>query len=408
MTSKITIDELARALANDEFVYYHQPKVSMVTGKVCGSEALIRWQQADGTLIPPGDFIPLAESTGFISEITLHMLDKLYMDNAILRDVDPALITSFNVSAKDFMTSTLVDALYNATDAHEVDPSSIQVEITETVMLDNCDSTAVNMKRLEQLGVTLAMDDFGTGFSSLDMLSKWPFSAVKLDQGVISRMQGSEKNKTIAESSIHMAHDLGLEVVAEGIESEDIYMFLQNSGCTIAQGYWISRPISLEGFLAFLGREKRWPAMPIGLFYMAQLDHIHWRKRLMEAIYFGRFDAGNTANESLWHEPELDHTRCRLGTWYYGEGRKFAGNAWYDNLEEPHQELHLVGRQLLEMAARDESQDKLVNMMRTLSKLSARLIRNLQELENAEMRLLRQNNPLLAEVIHLKDLHTTS
>lgn len=399
MAADITITDLTKALANNEFIYFYQPKVSMVTGRVCGSEALIRWQRADGTLISPAHFIPLAESTGFISEITVHMLDKLYVDNTIMLDFDPTLTTSFNVSAKDFMTDALVDSIHVATDTHEVDPASIQVEITESAMLDNSDKTIANMKRLRQLGVAMAMDDFGTGFSSLDMLSKWPFSAVKLDQGVISRMQDDKKNKTIAVSSIRMAHELGMEVVAEGIESEATYMFLQNSGCTVAQGYWISRPMPLESFLSFLGKKRRWHSMPIGLFYMAQLDHIRWRKELIELIYFGRFGDNDGAKRSLWYEPEMDHTRCMLGRWYYGEGRKYAGNALYDALAEPHQELHQSGRVLLEMAERGESKDKLVSRIRKLSKLSAQVIVCLQELENAEMSKLRRNTPQFADLI---------
>ena len=403
MSADITIDELARALIDDEFVFHYQPKVSMVTGKVCGCEALIRWQRTDGELVSPGRFLPLEETTGIISQITISMLGKLFQDATILRDLDSELTVSFNVSAKDLMTDALVDGIQISTSTHDITPSAIQVEITESAMLESSKKTIANLERLKGLGISLAMDDFGTGFSSLDMLSKWPFSSVKLDQGVISRMQGSEKNRTIVEACIRMAHDLDLEIVAEGVETEDIYLFLQNSGCTVAQGYWIGRPMPLEDFLTFIASGKPWPALPIGLFYLAQLDHIHWRKQLIERIHFGR-TAGAKSKGEFWREPELDHRQCKLGQWYYGEGRRHKGVAWYDELEAPHKELHEVGKALIEIATNGAQQSELVPLMRKLSQLSAQLINNLQELENAELAEIDKENPHLAQIIGTKSL----
>ncbi|OQX31975.1 MAG: hypothetical protein B0D96_10045 [Candidatus Sedimenticola endophacoides] len=304
--AEITLVDLAKAVANDEFVFYYQPQVSMVTGILSGAEALLRWRRSEREIISPGEFIPLAESSGFIKEITINMVSKLVRDIVIVNNLNPALTISFNASAKDFSGSGLVDAIEREVRDNQVAIDVLRVELTESVILESDEHTADNLRRLEALGVSLEMDDFGTGFSSLDMLGQWPFSAVKLDQGIISRMRTSGKNRTIALSSVRMAHSLGMDIVAEGIESRDSYIFLQNAGCTTGQGYWISKPLPLEGFLVFASRDQEWPALRLGLFHMAQLDHIQWRKTLMEEVFFHSFADGGRAR---------GRCRPRLSSW---------------------------------------------------------------------------------------------
>ncbi|MES9903333.1 MAG: EAL domain-containing protein, partial [Sedimenticola sp.] len=344
-SDNITLVDLAKAVANDEFVYFYQPQVSMVTGTLSGAEALIRWKKSDTELISPIHFIPLAESSGFIKEITISMISKLIRDMVIINDLNPALTVSFNASAKDFSSPLLVDTIEQAARDHQVNIASLRIELTESVILESDEHTAGNLKRLEELGVGLEMDDFGTGFSSLDMLGQLPFSAVKLDQGIISRMRTSGKNRTIALSSIRMAHSLGMDIVAEGIESRDSYVFLQNAGCTTGQGYWISRPLPLDKYLAFSSKERHWPALRLGLFHMAQLDHIQWRKALMESVFFRSFSEGERSSvDPIIAANDHDHTTCRLGKWYYGQKLEYAGNSLFDALEEPHRRLHEIGR----------------------------------------------------------------
>ncbi|MEW7983335.1 MAG: EAL domain-containing protein [gamma proteobacterium symbiont of Phacoides pectinatus] len=202
--AEITLVDLAKAVANDEFVFYYQPQVSMVTGILCGAEALLLWRRSEREIIPPGEFIPLAESSGFIKEITINMVSKLVRDIVIINNLNPALTISFNASAKDFSGSGLVDAIEREVRDNQVAIDALRVELTESVILENDVHTADNLRRLEALGVSLEMDDFGTGFSSLDMLGQWPFSAVKLDQGIISRMRTSGKNRAPSPSPAYV------------------------------------------------------------------------------------------------------------------------------------------------------------------------------------------------------------
>jgi EAL domain-containing protein (putative c-di-GMP-specific phosphodiesterase class I) len=134
------------------------------------------------------------------------------------------------------------------------------------------------------MGVSLAMDDFGTGYFTLDVLSQWPFTVVKLHQGLISRLFSCEKSSIIVRTSIYMAHQLGIKVVAEGIENPAVYEFLLRGGCTEAQGYWMGRPMPLEALLVYLKSGRRWPASPVGLIHIAQLDHLQRRRNFMEQV----------------------------------------------------------------------------------------------------------------------------
>ena len=376
---KITLKAIVNALANDEFLYFYQPKVFMLTGELCGAEALIRWKQPDGSFVSPAAFIPLAESTGFINEITLAMFKKLVIDVNIIHDTKNSLTVSFNASAKDFHNDRLVEAIRHAIENKIVPAELLEVELTETAILNDLEGVKQNLNKLQGLGIALAMDDYGTGFSSIDTLAKWPFSTIKLDQGMIGRMESSHKEFTIVQASIQMAHQLELDSVAEGIESELVYTMLQNMGCTQAQGYWISRPLALVDFLELCRSDRHWPVEPVGLIYIAQLDHIQWRKAIIDGVsYLGL----RKNNLSIRGAPELDPTKCRLGRWYYGPGRKYAGTAWYDNFEACHNRLHQIGAELLEAAKSGSAKDELVLLMRRLTEQSMLVLGMLQEIEN--------------------------
>ncbi len=377
--SDITLQDLSDALANDEFVYYYQPKVSMLSGKICGAEALIRWLRADGTLVSPAAFIPFAETTGFIKEITLAMFQKLIVDLNIINDAKDSIVVSFNASAKDFHDNKLVDAIRYAIQHKQLDADLLEVELTETVFLNDGKHVRQNLELLEQMGVALAMDDYGTGFSSIDTLARWPFSTIKLDQGIISKLEDSMKEFTIAQSSIHMAHQLELGVVAEGIESEHMYKLLQNMGCMLAQGYWISRPVALAEFLDFCRTRTIWPVQPIGLLHLAQLDHIQWRKAIIDGVFY--LGLRKDSNE-IRGAPESDPQTCRLGRWFYGAGREYSGTKWYDEFEQQHIHLHDVGMKLLESAKQGASKSTQTSLMRELTEKSVIVIGMLQQLEN--------------------------
>jgi len=270
----ITLDDISDALASNDLQFYYQPKVSMLTGKIVGAEALIRWIKKDGEIVPPNSFIPLAESTGFINTITLSMFQSLIIDLNILEDSNISILVSFNASAIDFHNNKLVEAVRSALDCNLIKNDQLEIELTETVLLNDNNQVRSNIDKLHNMGIALAMDDYGAGFSNIESLSKWPFSTIKLDQSLVKNLDESDKGMTIIQSSIQMAHKLEMEIVAEGIETESTYQTLQHSGCTQAQGYWISKPIELAELIKLYRTNKKWPSQLVGLVHMAQLDHI--------------------------------------------------------------------------------------------------------------------------------------
>lgn len=381
MTST-NIDEarLADAMSAGELVFYYQPKASLLTGRMAGVEALLRWPQPDGSMIPPGHFIPEAEASGFITEISRAMFPRLVQDLMIIHAVREDVEIGFNLSAHDFEEGRLTGDIMAAIESHQIDPVRFQIELTEAAILASSETVRQNILSLVDRGVRLAMDDYGIGYSSIDTLSRWPFSVVKVDRGLIGRVLESEKIATIVMSSIRMAHELGMEVIAEGIESNQVFRFLQLSGCSGAQGFWLAQPMPLPELIAFLKQDVRWEGLPTGLIHMAQMDHIQWRKQLIDTVTTALYDPANAFK--LGQRLELDHHECMLGRWYYGIGAGYRGIAAFDALERPHQELHAIGKRLLERCRNGADIVELVTLMRELTGLSSQALQLLQELES--------------------------
>jgi len=373
------IENLVEALKNDEFIYHYQPKISMVKGEIHGAEALIRWQKPDGTIIPPSEFIPLAESSGFINELTLFMFNKLIIDMNIVHQINDKLVISFNASAKDFFNNKLTNEIRKAVDSRLIAAKNLEVELTETASLKE-KGVQDYLDTLRKMSIGIAMDDFGIGFSSIDTLSKWPFSGVKIDQGLISRMEQSDKDLSIVTASIRMVHELELEIIAEGIESENSYNMLLDAGCSIGQGYWISKPLPLHSFIDFILSGKSWPTSLTGMMYMAQLDHIKWRKSIIDGAIF--LNRRKSKEKYIRGAPQLDPTKCLLGKWYCGAGKRFSGNKWYDTLEEPHKQLHQEAIKLLNAAKSGATNEEIMLLLRKVSQLSILLVRMLQSIEH--------------------------
>ena len=323
MATETPDQALKNALARGELVYHYQPRVDLLSGQVSGFEALIRWVKPDGSIVMPGSFLPAAESSGFIHEISLVMFDKLVADIAIIQRFNSNLVASFNLTAQDFLTEEFISKLKFAVASGQVNPDQIQLEITETTLINGSANVKKNVQSVVDMGISLAMDDFGTGYSTIDVLSQWPFSVVKIDQGLIGRMQSDGKSITIARNAINMAHQLGLKIVAEGVETEDVYDFLLKSGCSEVQGYLLGRPMSLDQFLEFLQTDRRWRGSPIGLIHMAQADHLQWRRQLIDYT-IGKLYGVPDLSASGKSQVELDPHQCLLGRCYYGVGRSYS------------------------------------------------------------------------------------
>ncbi len=347
---KITDEDMECALHRGEFRFHYQPKVSFLTGKVVGGEALLRWIKPDGTRIYPDQFLPRAEETGFITDITTVMVEDLIEDIEILRRVKPDIQVAFNISAKDLQTPYLVKILRSVIGNRRIGPGNIQIEITETAVVDADKMVLQRLFDLVTLGIEIVMDDFGTGYSSLDVLSRLPFSALKLDQGVVRRMTEDARNTHIVLSSLYMAREMSIKTIAEGVETEGIYSFLMASGCSEVQGYWIGKPMPLTDFITFFEEKPQWPFSAFGHLYNAWDNHISYRRKVLDYVHTLSFTSPDGWKDipkmDLFHSP----ARCRLGQWYMGERGEEGSQANYARLDSHHRLMHEAGEALIETA----------------------------------------------------------
>jgi EAL domain-containing protein (putative c-di-GMP-specific phosphodiesterase class I) len=387
----VTSQQIRTAMRRDEFVFHYQPKVSLLTGEVAGAEALIRWRQPGGTLVGPSEFIPVAAGSRLITDISSHMLSRLLSDLSAFegRAEKPGYPVSFNVTARDLEDASFVATMLEALRSSAVQPADIEVEVTENDTLRGGAQLMHNLRMLQEAGVALAMDDYGIGYSSIDALSVWPFSTIKLDQGIIGRMLGSNKNARIVQSSIRMAHELNLNVVAEGVESQEQYDFLMDAGCQMVQGFLISRPLPFDQFSDFVRGASRWHGFPLGLVQMAILDHVQWRRQLVRSLIDrARLPAACRFRLAADY-PEQSHTGCSLGRWYYGKGAVFRGHEAFDALEGSHHALHEIAASLIRQVEQGAGTDELASGLQALRACSVELIGLLETLEDDGIRQLR-------------------
>jgi EAL domain-containing protein (putative c-di-GMP-specific phosphodiesterase class I) len=235
--------ELRHAIDHGEIQVYYQPIVSLADSRLAGFEALARWDHPRRGFISPADFIPIAEETGMIVTLGLHVLRTACQQLRIWQAHDPTLGISVNVSGRQFADSGFVDRARRILEDTEVSPSSLRLEVTESVIMDKAEIAADALKALKSLGVQLSIDDFGTGYSSLSYLHKFPFDILKIDQSFVSRMCLDQDSKAIAETILILARKLNKRAVAEGIEDEEQLAELRKLGCDFGQGYYFSRPV---------------------------------------------------------------------------------------------------------------------------------------------------------------------
>jgi len=248
---------LRQALERRELQLYYQPQFNC-SGQVIGAESLLRWRAADGAFISPADFIPLAESTGLILSIGAWVVDtacrqiKEWESDARAS----ALQLSVNVSALQFRQDNFVDQIRRLIEETAIDPTRLKLELTESMILDDI-TTAINkIQTLRELGVSFSMDDFGTGYSSLAYLTRLPIDELKIDQSFVAKLPGARNDQIIVETIITMGRNLGLRIVAEGVETETQRDFLEEHGCHSFQGYLFSRPLPLPELMSFLEQSR--------------------------------------------------------------------------------------------------------------------------------------------------------
>lgn len=239
--------ELHHALERDELIVYYQPKVDLRNGKIVGMEALLRWQHPQLGLVPPDDFIPLAEQIGLIEEIDQWVLESVCRQIRFWQEAGfDTVKVAINLSPLEFMNLDLGNQIIRLVEDYGVPASAIELEVTETAVIQNMDTAVAILQSLNDAGFGISVDDFGTGYSSLDYLKLFPLSKVKIDRSFISDFMAGSNDAAIVSAIIAMSHSLGLRVVAEGVETEEQLRFLQDLHCDEIQGYLISRPVPRE------------------------------------------------------------------------------------------------------------------------------------------------------------------
>jgi EAL domain-containing protein (putative c-di-GMP-specific phosphodiesterase class I) len=257
--------ELRQAIEHDGLCLHYQPKVDLKTGRLDGVEALVRWPHPERGFLPPGDFIPLAESTGLILPLSRWVLATALRQCRAWRDEGLEIRVAVNLSARLLQDASLVETIAELLAGHGLTAESLELEITESAVMADPAHALDLLLRLHEMGVKLSIDDFGTGYSSLAYLHRLPVNEVKIDKSFIIGLSGGSDGAAIARSIIDLGHNLGLIVVAEGVEDDATYRLLAGMACDLAQGYYLSRPVSAQDLttwaqsLPYLGAQ----ALPI-------------------------------------------------------------------------------------------------------------------------------------------------
>ncbi len=246
------LGDLSSAIENDELKVHLQPKLDLASGTVVGTEALVRWTHPVRGDVSPAQFVRIAEDTGLIKQLTDLMLKRSIGHVRAIHDRGYRLGLAVNLSTHDLLDTKLAARVEQHLSASRVDPSMLTLEITESSLLIDAPRARATINELHEVGVRLSIDDFGTGYSSLSYLRRLPVSELKIDQSFVANLLLDEQDEVIVRSTIELGHNLGLVVVAEGVENNEVLQQLQAFGCDIAQGYCISRPLAPDQFMSWL------------------------------------------------------------------------------------------------------------------------------------------------------------
>ena len=238
--------ELRGAIDNEELVVHFQPKAELESGLIVGVEALVRWQHPERGFIPPNEFIPIAERTGLIKPLSQYVVASALRQCGEWRAAGFDLHVAVNLTIPDLLDLELPDRIGELLAETGVRPGQLELEVTETTILADPFRVRQVLNRLNEMGLRLAIDDFGTGYSSLAYLKNLPVHTIKIDRSFVMGMCEDASDATIVRSTIDLGRNLGLGVVAEGIETQEVWDALRADGCSLAQGYFISRPASAE------------------------------------------------------------------------------------------------------------------------------------------------------------------
>jgi diguanylate cyclase (GGDEF)-like protein len=259
IAEKIELERMLKsALEGNQYLLYYQPKVDLSTGRIVSAEALIRWQHPQRGMVPPIEFIPLAEETGLIVQIGAWVIRAVCEQQASWRrDYIPIVPVALNLSTLQFRQSNVLQIVTDALAEFALEPDWIELELTESLVMHNPEEAERTMRAFRKHGISLSLDDFGTGYSSLAYLKRFPFNSVKIDRAFVNDVTNSQDDAAIASAIIGMAHSLRMKVIAEGVETEAQLNFLRAKLCDQFQGYFFSRPVPAKEFALMLSTDKR-------------------------------------------------------------------------------------------------------------------------------------------------------
>jgi len=249
--------ELLQAINRDELVLYFQPKIELGTSKVTSVEALVRWQHPQRGFLSPDLFVPMAEQTGLIDQLTVWVLKKAMLQCTEFNNAGMDITVAVNLSARSLHDFRLPGEIARMLFEGKIRPSMLVLEITESAVMSNPAEALEVLQILDKMGVSLSIDDFGTGYSSLAYLTKLPVDEIKIDKSFVLEMVLEKHAAVIVRSTIELGHNLGKKVVAEGVETREIWNLLSALGCDTAQGYYMSKPLPADKLMQWL-RESQW------------------------------------------------------------------------------------------------------------------------------------------------------
>lgn len=371
---------ICKALANQEFVYYYQPIISLTNGRYCGAEALLRWQRPDGEMLLPAAFLPLAIAKGFMPEMTVELAPRMIADLAEIAARAPGLTVYLNLSGGELETETLVSVINDSLAARGIAASRLGIEIVESVLMPPNPKIRSTIFDFADRGFPVVLNDFSAGNTTLNYLSQLPLAAIKLSMNIVQRAPLSRMDFRVLRHLVSMGHQLRLDVIAEGIENHELYDLVLSTGCTAAQGYYYSYPLPLPDFLAALETQTVHDHYPFGLEYLAQIDHIDFRRDVIrEALIIYNSQDEAVRQRALERLPLMEHTQCLLSEWYYGVGQQWGRDPDYLALGRTHHEFHETAKTLLQAAQAGERWPLIDQLIAELTRQSGDISIGLQK-----------------------------
>lgn len=339
------IEELAKGIRQNELTLHYQPKMNMQTGQLIGVEALVRWQHPTRGLLTPNQFLPFIEQHSLSIELGYWVIEHALKQMTHWQSLGFTVPISVNITSKHIHQDDFLANLKQLLCVyHEVKPHFLELEIVESSVLYDIDKVADVIQQCNELGVIVSLDDFGSGYSSLPYLRKLPVSKLKIDRSFVSNILGSTADLSIIEAVLALANAFNCEVIAEGVENEDQGLLLLKLGCKMAQGYFISKPMTSDNFIQWLNqkpnieswkRQSKLEDEALLLTY-AIVEHRGWLEKVKLFLM----------NKKV-SRPELDHKQCLFTVWYHRSASIIKNRALDLKVYEMHETMHLKAKELI-------------------------------------------------------------